>query len=82
MRKWNFCAGPAVISEEVLSEVQSEIPEYNDIGSSIMEISQQTTDFLINLDDILLKNLLNEANGILAQININPNKLLDYSKMI
>ena len=42
MRKWNFCAGPAVISEEVLSEVQSEIPEYNDIGSSIMEISHRS----------------------------------------
>ena len=25
MRKWNFCAGPAVISEEVLEEVQSEL---------------------------------------------------------
>jgi hypothetical protein len=25
MRKWNFCAGPAVISEEVLEEVKSEL---------------------------------------------------------
>jgi len=25
MRKWNFCAGPAVISEEVLIEVQNEL---------------------------------------------------------
>ena len=33
MRKWNFCAGPAVISEDVLLEVQSETLEYNDIGS-------------------------------------------------
>ena len=31
MRKWNFCAGPAVISEDVLLEVQSETLEYNDI---------------------------------------------------
>mgnify|MGYP001376632889 CR=1 FL=1 len=29
---------------------------------SIMEINQQTTDFLISLDDILLKNLLNEES--------------------
>ena len=42
MRKWNFSAGPAVISEEVLSEVQSEILEYNDLGSSIMEISHRS----------------------------------------
>ena len=42
MRKWNFCAGPAVISEEVLSEVQSEMLEYKDIGASIMEISHRS----------------------------------------
>ena len=42
MRKWNFCAGPAVISEDVLLEVQSETLEYNDIGASIMEISHRS----------------------------------------
>ena len=42
MRKWNFCSGPAVISEEVLSEVQSEMLEYKDIGASIMEISHRS----------------------------------------
>ena len=25
MRKWNFCAGPAVINEEVLKEAQEEL---------------------------------------------------------
>ena len=39
MRKWNFCAGPAVISEEVLEEVKSELLEYNNSGTSIMEVS-------------------------------------------
>ena len=29
---------------------------------SIMKVNQHTTDFLINLDDILLKNLLNEES--------------------
>ena len=46
MRKWNFCAGPAVISEEVLSEVQSELLEYPDSGSSIMEMSHRSSTYM------------------------------------
>ena len=42
MRKWNFCAGPAVISEEVLSEVQAELLEYKNFGTSIMEMSHRS----------------------------------------
>ena len=42
MRKWNFCAGPAVISEEVLKEVQSEILEFNESGMSVMEMSHRS----------------------------------------
>ena len=42
MRKWNFCAGPAVISEEVLKEVQSEILEFNESGMSLMEMSHRS----------------------------------------
>ena len=42
MRKWNFCAGPAVISEEVLKEVQSELLEFNDSGMSVMEMSHRS----------------------------------------
>ena len=43
MRKWNFCAGPAAISEEVLKEVQSEILEFNESGMSVMEMSHRST---------------------------------------
>ena len=46
MRKWNFCAGPAVISEEVLSEVQSELLEYPNSGSSIMEMSHRSSTYM------------------------------------
>ena len=42
MRKWNFCAGPAVISEEVLSEVKDELLEWGDSGMSIMEMSHRS----------------------------------------
>ena len=42
MRKWNFCAGPAAISEEVLKEVKSELMEFNNCGASIMEVSHRS----------------------------------------
>ena len=42
MRKWNFCAGPAVISEEVLIEVKDELLEWGDSGMSIMEMSHRS----------------------------------------
>ena len=46
MRKWNFCAGPGAISEEVLEEVQSELLEYKDAGASIMEVSHRSKLYL------------------------------------
>ena len=42
MRKWNFCAGPAVISEEVLTEVRDELLEWGSSGMSIMEMSHRS----------------------------------------
>jgi phosphoserine aminotransferase len=42
MRKWNFCAGPAVISEEVLTEVRDELLEWGGSGMSIMEMSHRS----------------------------------------
>jgi len=42
MRKWNFCAGPAVISEEVISEVRAELLDYKNSGTSIMEMSHRS----------------------------------------
>ena len=43
MRKWNFCAGPAVISEEVLGEVKEELLEWGNSGMSIMEMSHRSS---------------------------------------
>ena len=42
MRKLNFCAGPAVISEHVLDEVKQELLEWGDSGMSIMEMSHRS----------------------------------------
>ena len=42
MRKWNFCAGPAAIPEEVLREAQNELLEWGLSGSSVMEVSHRS----------------------------------------
>ena len=61
MRKWNFCAGPAAIPEEVLREAQNELLEWKLSGSSIMEVSHRSDLFAevaaSSTKDI--KNLLN-----------------------
>ncbi len=45
MRKWNFCAGPAALPEDVLKEVKSELLEFKNSGSSIMEMSHRSENF-------------------------------------
>jgi len=59
MRKWNFCAGPAVISEEVLEEVKSELLEYNNSGTSIMEVSHKISTYLNGFNLLKSKELGN-----------------------
>ncbi len=44
-RVYNFSAGPAVLPEEVLKEVQSEVLEYQDSGQSVMEMSHRSAAF-------------------------------------
>lgn len=41
-RLHNFSAGPAVLPEEVLHEIRDELPVYDDIGSSVLEISHRS----------------------------------------
>lgn len=41
-RLHNFSAGPAVLPEDVLLEVKNELPVYDDVGSSVMEISHRS----------------------------------------
>ena len=45
MRKWNFCAGPAAIPEEVLRDAKNELLEWNLSGSSVMEVSHRSNLF-------------------------------------
>ncbi len=42
LRRFNFSAGPGTLPEAVLNEVKNEIPVYEGIGSSVMEISHRS----------------------------------------
>ena len=46
MRKWNFCAGPAVINEEVLKEAQAELLNWKNVGASVMEVSHRSKNLI------------------------------------
>ena len=41
-RQYNFSAGPGTLPEEVLLEVKNELPVYDGIGASVMEISHRS----------------------------------------
>ncbi|KMV32098.1 MFS transporter [Photobacterium swingsii] len=43
---YNFCAGPAMIPAEVLKKVQEELINWNGLGTSVMEISHRSKEFL------------------------------------
>ncbi len=45
MRAYNFSAGPAILPEEVLKEVQSELLDYQNSGMSIMEMSHRGKEY-------------------------------------
>ena len=41
MRKWNFCAGPAVINEGV-RRGSEELLNWKNVGASVMEVSHRS----------------------------------------
>lgn len=62
MRKtWNFSAGPAVLPESVLEQVQKDMLSYKNSGMSVMELSHRSTLFQQIIEDAehLLRELLN-----------------------
>ena len=62
MRKWNFCAGPAAIPEEVLIEAQNELLEWDLSGSSVMEVSHRS--------DLFAEVAISSTKDIKALLNI------------
>ncbi|MGN0354735.1 MAG: 3-phosphoserine/phosphohydroxythreonine transaminase [Muricoprocola sp.] len=93
-RVYNFSAGPAVLPEEVLKEVQDEMLDYKGSGMSVMEMSHRSKEFdeIIKEAEQDLRDLMNipdnykvlflqgGAHMQFAQIpmNLMKNKVADY----
>lgn len=45
MRTYNFSAGPAILPKEVLQQAQAELLNWNNTGSSVMELSHRGKEF-------------------------------------
>lgn len=45
-RKFNFCAGPAALPEDVLMQAQQELPDWQGRGLSVMEMSHRSSEFV------------------------------------
>lgn len=43
---YNFCAGPAMIPADVLAKAQQELINWNGLGTSVMEVSHRSKEFL------------------------------------
>lgn len=57
---WNFSAGPAVLPEPVLQQVQKDMLSYKESGMSVMELSHRSVLFQHIMDDaeLLLRELM------------------------
>ncbi|HNX00923.1 MAG TPA: phosphoserine transaminase [Candidatus Cloacimonadota bacterium] len=58
-RAHNFNAGPAVLPEEVLREIQADLLNYKGTGQSVMEMSHRSKEYQAIIDDAMarVKNL-------------------------
>jgi len=43
---YNFCAGPAMLPQVVMQKAQSELLDWNGLGTSVMEISHRSKEFI------------------------------------
>ncbi|QQX78314.1 3-phosphoserine/phosphohydroxythreonine transaminase [Shewanella sp. KX20019] len=43
---YNFCAGPAMLPKAVMHKAQKELLNWNDMGTSVMEISHRSKEFI------------------------------------
>ncbi|WP_299018261.1 3-phosphoserine/phosphohydroxythreonine transaminase [uncultured Photobacterium sp.] len=43
---YNFCAGPAMIPADVMKQAQNELVNWNGLGTSVMEISHRSKEFM------------------------------------
>ncbi|MCE3268395.1 MAG: 3-phosphoserine/phosphohydroxythreonine transaminase [Burkholderiales bacterium] len=92
-RAYNFGAGPAMLPEEVLQIAKSQMLEFDDTGTSIMEIGHRTTifqDMLARLE-VKLRNLIGIPadykvlflpGGGQGQFSLIPMNLTKYNKKV
>ena len=43
---YNFCAGPAMLPTKVMAKAQSEFINWNNTGSSVMELSHRSPSYM------------------------------------
>lgn len=48
---FNFCAGPAMLPVDVLAQAQKELVNWNGLGTSVMEISHRSKEFIKVAED-------------------------------
>ena len=90
-RAYNFSAGPAILPEEVLKQVQAELLDFNGTGISIMEMSHRGKDYsavhqeakdnlkqLLNIPDNY--SILFMTGGASTQFSLIPMNLLGSSR--
>jgi phosphoserine aminotransferase len=58
-RIWNFNPGPATLPLPVLEKMKEEIPNYNNTGMAVMELSHRSKDFIA---------IHEETKGLLAEL--------------
>ena len=69
-RVYNFSAGPAVLPEEVLTEVAAEMLDYQGTGMSVMEMSHRSKAYqrIIDEAEADLRELMNIPDNYKVQI--------------
>lgn len=62
---FNFSAGPAALHKEVMEKAQQEFVDWNDLGTSVMEISHRSKEFIKVAEEAEqdLRDLLNIPNN-------------------
>lgn len=89
--KYNFGAGPGILSQEILQEAAQAVTDFNNSGLSILEISHRSPDFQAVMDEAqqLVKELLGLDSsysvlflqgGASTQFAMVPYNLLDDGK--
>jgi phosphoserine aminotransferase len=60
-RGYNFSAGPSMLPESILLEVQAELLDWQNLGMSVLEVGHRSPPFLALLekDELLFRELLN-----------------------